>query len=143
VKRAPAKSPTAPDARRVERAPALTASYAARRRASHRTLTALAHDGRRCLHWYDVEDVADEGYRYQLTLRPWMFAPPPPTWREFFVSEGIPHRTDKEVEKICCWHSIEPGDFIVEIVQRVREGSNAQGHSCVKVDKLMQGGGAP
>src|SRR4051794_38881013 len=38
-----------------------------------------------------------------------------PTWsadeREFFVSEGIPHRTDNEIEKICSWHGIEPGDF--------------------------------
>jgi hypothetical protein len=58
------------------------------------------------LHWYEV---ADEGYR--LTLDAWTFPPPPPTWRQFFVSEGIPHRTDKEIEKICSWHSIEPGDF--------------------------------
>ena len=35
-----------------------------------------------------------------------------PKWREFFVSEGISHRTDKEVEKICSWHSIEPGDAL-------------------------------
>lgn len=53
-------------------------------------------------------EIPDEGY--QLTLGPWI-APPPPTWRKFFISEGIPHRTDREIEKICCSHLIEPGDF--------------------------------
>ena len=58
------------------------------------------------MYWHEIPD---EGY--QLTLGPWSFAPPPPTWRKFFVSEGIPHRTDSEIEKICSWHCIEPGDF--------------------------------
>src|SRR6476646_12059938 len=54
------------------------------------------------LHWYEL----DEGY--QLTLGPWTFAPPPPTWRQFFVSEGIPNRTDNEIGSS---HCIAPGDF--------------------------------
>ena len=58
------------------------------------------------MYWHEIPD---EGY--QLTLGPWSFAPPPPTWREFFVSEGVPHRTDQEIEKICSSHCIEPGDF--------------------------------
>ena len=58
------------------------------------------------LFWHEIPD---EGY--QLTLGPWSIAPRPPKWRDFFVSEGIPHRTDKEVEKLCSWHEIEPGDF--------------------------------
>ena len=58
------------------------------------------------MYWHEIPD---EGY--QLTLGPWSLAPPPPTWRKFFVSEGIPHRTDREIEKICCAHLIEPGDF--------------------------------
>lgn len=45
-------------------------------------------------------EIPDEGY--QLTLGPWSIAPPPPTWRQFFISEGIPHRTETEIEKICC-----------------------------------------
>jgi len=45
------------------------------------------------MYWHEIPD---EGY--QLTLGPWSIAPPPPKWREFFVSEGIPHRTDKEIE---------------------------------------------
>src|SRR4051794_5026836 len=55
------------------------------------------------MYWHEIPD---EGY--QLTLGPWSFAPPPPTWREFFVSEGIPHRTDAEIEKLCSSHLIEP-----------------------------------
>jgi hypothetical protein len=51
------------------------------------------------MYWHEIPD---EGY--QLTLGPWSVAPPPPTWRKFFVSEGIPHRTDREIEKICCAH---------------------------------------
>jgi hypothetical protein len=52
------------------------------------------------MYWHEIPD---EGYR--LTLELWRFAPPP-TWREFFVSEGSPHRTDKDVEKICPSRSI-------------------------------------
>jgi hypothetical protein len=58
------------------------------------------------MYWHEIPD---EGY--QLTLGPWSLAPPPPTWRKFFVSEGIPHRTDSEIEKICSSRFIEPGDF--------------------------------
>lgn len=46
---------------------------------------------------------------------------PPPTWREFFVSEGIPHRTDEEVEKICSSHCIEPTDFDKPVQRRYWE----------------------
>ena len=48
------------------------------------------------MYWYEIPD---EGY--QLTLGQWAYAPPPPTWREFFVNEGIPHRTKGDIEKIC------------------------------------------
>jgi len=58
------------------------------------------------MYWHEIPD---EGY--QLTLGPWSLAPHPPTWRKFFVSEGIPHQTDSEIEKICSSHFIEPGDF--------------------------------
>ena len=54
-------------------------------------------------------EIPDEGY--QLSLGPWRIAPPPPTWRRFFVSEGIPHRREREIERICSSHLIEPGDF--------------------------------
>src|SRR5258706_296517 len=32
--------------------------------------------------------IPDEGY--QLTLGPWSFAPPPPSWRDFFCQRGHP-----------------------------------------------------
>ena len=54
-------------------------------------------------------EIPDEGY--QLSLGLWRIAPPPPTWRKFFISEGIPHRTESEIERICSSHLIEPGDF--------------------------------
>jgi len=73
------------------------------------------------LHWYDV---LEEGY--QLTLGPWSFAPPPPTWREFFVSEDIQRRTDKEIEKICCSHLIEPVDFDKPMSARYPFGANCR-----------------
>jgi hypothetical protein len=68
------------------------------------------------MYWHEIPD---EGY--QLTLGPGSFAPPPPTWRDFFVSEGIPHWTDDEVEKICSSHCIEPGDFDKPVQRRYWE----------------------
>jgi hypothetical protein len=68
------------------------------------------------LYWYEIPD---EGF--QLTLGPWSFAPPPPTWREFFAREGIPHRTEKEIEKICSSHRIEPADFDKPVKRRYWE----------------------
>src|SRR6478735_2621907 len=57
------------------------------------------------MYWHEIPDAG-----FQPTLGPRGFAPPPPTWREFFASEGIPH-PDKELEVIYCSHSIEPRDF--------------------------------
>jgi hypothetical protein len=34
-----------------------------------------------------------------------------PTWRTFFISEGIPHQTEDEIERLCYDHDIEPKDF--------------------------------
>ncbi|MFG3593795.1 hypothetical protein [Bradyrhizobium sp. RDI18] len=68
------------------------------------------------MYWHEIP-----GEGYQLTLGPWRFAPPPPTWRQFFIREGIPHRTDNEVEKICSSHCIEPGDFDKPVQRRYWE----------------------
>jgi hypothetical protein len=59
------------------------------------------------MYWHEIPD---EGY--QLTLGPWSFAPPPPTWRVFFVSEGIPHQTDEDVEEICPLTALNRGILI-------------------------------
>src|SRR5262245_55618298 len=87
------------------------------------------------LHWYEL---ADEGYR--LTLGPGVgIAPPEPTWREFFVSEGIPYQTDKEIEKICSWHSIEPGDFDKPVQRRCwADWFECTGGPCAKAYHLLQ-----
>ena len=85
------------------------------------------------LHRYEL----DEGY--QLTLGPWTFAPPPPTWRQFFVSEGIPHQTDKEVEKICSRHSIEPDDFDKPVQRRYWEDwFESTGGPCARAYHLLE-----
>jgi hypothetical protein len=68
------------------------------------------------MYWHEIPD---EGY--QLTLGPWSFAPPPPTWRNFFVSEAIPHQTDQEMEKLCSSQCIEPGDFDQPVQRRYWE----------------------
>ena len=71
--------------------------------AAARTTTQVAQT----LYWYDS---ADDGYL--LTLGEWTIEPPPaPTWREFFISEGIPHQTEDEIERIWSEHGIWPEDY--------------------------------
>ena len=58
------------------------------------------------LHWYDS---AEDGYT--LTLGEWTMDPPPaPSWREFFISEGIAHQTEKDANGIWSDHEIGPED---------------------------------
>ena len=60
------------------------------------------------LYWYDGQ--TDDGYL--LTLGEWMLDPPPaPSWRAFFISEGIRHQTEDEIESVCREHCIEPENF--------------------------------
>jgi hypothetical protein len=82
------------------------------------------------MYWHEIPDKG-----YQLTLGPSSFAPPPPAWRECFVSEGIPHRSDKEVGKICCSHCIEPGGFDKPVQARATQCPGRLG--------LLRGGGDP
>jgi hypothetical protein len=53
---------------------------------NNRPLLASPSQVAQTLYWYELPD---EGY--QLTLGPWDYAPPPPTWRQFFINERIPH----------------------------------------------------
>ena len=49
------------------------------------------------LHWYDGGAEPEDGYT--LTLGRWTMEPPPaPSWREFFITQGIPHKTEDEIE---------------------------------------------
>jgi len=90
------------------------------------------------LHWYGPGyGEGDMGYR--LTLGPWTFYPPAPTWREFFVSEGIPHQTEKEIEKICSSHLIEPGDFEKPVTRRYWEDwFEWTGGPCARAYQLLE-----
>ena len=58
------------------------------------------------LFWYDNDEQG-----LMLTLGEWEFCPPPPTWREFFVSEGIPHRTEREAQRIWTEHDVGPEEL--------------------------------
>ena len=62
------------------------------------------------LYWYDGADEPEDGYT--LTLGEWTMEPPPaPTWRKFFIDQGIPHNTAKEIEEIYAIHGIGPEAF--------------------------------
>ena len=58
------------------------------------------------MYWYDS---GEQGYL--LTIGQWDFCPPPPTWREFFISKGIAHHTEHEAQSIWAQHGIGPGDY--------------------------------
>ncbi len=55
--------------------------------------------------WYD------NGDGLLLTLGDYVDCPPPPTWREFFTSKGIRHRTEQQVCRIWDNHGIGPEDY--------------------------------
>jgi hypothetical protein len=89
----------------------LTAAFVADARSfirrTSRPLLASPAQVTQTLHWYDC---AEDGYL--LTLGPWAMEPPPaPTWREFFISEGIAHQTEADAEKIWSHHLIWPEDY--------------------------------
>ncbi|RRH93660.1 hypothetical protein EH240_29130 [Mesorhizobium tamadayense] len=58
------------------------------------------------MYWYEG---GDQGYL--LTIGPWAFCPPPPTWREFFTSEDVGHRTEPEIHAIWEEHGIGPENY--------------------------------
>jgi hypothetical protein len=77
-------------------------------RTTGRPLLAPPKQALQTLYFYDG---ADDG-SYLLSLGEFMLDPPPaPTWQAFFISEGIPHQTAAEIERLCYEHDIEPKDF--------------------------------
>ena len=46
-----------------------------------------------------------------------MKPPPAPTWRKFFIDQGIPHNTAREIEGICDIHDIGPEDFDQPVIE--------------------------
>jgi hypothetical protein len=77
---------------------------------------------------------------FMLTIGPWtMKAPPAPAWREFFISQGIPHQTEAEIIKICQEHCIGPEDFDKPVSERYwREHWELSESPCVKAYKLLE-----
>ena len=58
-----------------------------------------------------MTSTADE-QGYLLSLGKWRDQPPPPpTWREFFISEGIAHQTKQQADEIHRVHGIWPNDY--------------------------------
>ena len=52
---------------------------------------------------------------------------------------GIPHQTDKEIEKICAWHGIEPGDFDKPVTRRYWEDwFEWTGGPCARAYQLLE-----
>jgi hypothetical protein len=76
-------------------------------RTTGRPLLAPPAQALQTLYWHD-----DDGSGYPLSLGEWMDPhPPAPTWRAFFISEGIQHQTEDEIERLCHEHDIEPKDL--------------------------------
>jgi hypothetical protein len=76
-------------------------------RRTSRPLLASPTEVAQTLHWYhDGDDT------FHLSVGPWTGEPPPaPTWREFFICEGVAHQTEMDVEKIWYQHEIGPEDY--------------------------------
>jgi hypothetical protein len=76
-------------------------------RTTVRPLLAPPTQASQTLYWYN--DVGDGGYTLSLgeLMDP---HPPAPTWRAFFISEGIGHQTEDEIERLCYEYSIEDFD---------------------------------
>ena len=86
------------------------------------------------LYWYDsVEDG------YTLTLGEWTMDPPPaPTWREFFISEGIAHQTEKDADGIWSDHAIGPEDYDKPMSECYwQDHFEYEGSPCAKAYRLL------
>jgi hypothetical protein len=86
------------------------------------------------MYWYDIPD---EGY--QLSLGEWtMDAPPPPTWREFFINQGIAHQTEAEIIAICNEHYIGTDDFDKPVNESYwQEYWEFEENPCTKAHRLL------
>jgi len=58
------------------------------------------------MYWYEN---GEQGYL--LTIGPWDFCPPPPTWRAFFTEEGIAYATEPEMNAIWEKHGVGPEGY--------------------------------
>jgi hypothetical protein len=85
------------------------------------------------LHWYD------NGNGLLLTLGAYQLeAPEPPTWREFFNSEGIPHATEDEACAVWADHMIWPEDYDEPVNERYwYDWFDLEGGPCPKAYRLL------
>ncbi|MGO4441019.1 hypothetical protein [Rhizobium sp. RAF56] len=85
------------------------------------------------LSWYDT------GNGLLLTIGKYeLEPPPPPTWREFFVSEGTPHTTDEEAGDIWKDHAIWPEDYDDPVDERYwLDWVDLEGGPCAKAYGLL------
>src|SRR4029078_308812 len=86
------------------------------------------------MYWYEIPD---EGY--QLSLGEWtMNAPPPPTWREFFVNRGTPRGTEAEIIAVCNEYYIGPEHFEKPVNESYwREYWEIEENPCTKAHRLL------
>src|SRR5262245_6508914 len=89
----------------------------------------------RTLFWYDS---AEDGYL--LTLGEWTNEPPPaPTWREFFISEGIPHKSEGEIEEVWSKHMIWPERYDEAVCERYwQDRFDIEDGPCAKARHLLR-----
>jgi hypothetical protein len=87
------------------------------------------------LHWYN------NGNGLLLTLGAYQLdAPEPPTWREFFVNEGIPHATEDEAYAIWADHMIWPEDYDEPVSDRYwYDWFDLEGSPHAKAYRLLDG----
>jgi hypothetical protein len=85
------------------------------------------------VYWYD------NGNGLLLTLGAYKLEPPPPpTWREFFVREGIPHATKDEAYAIWADHMIWPDDYDEPVNSRYwYDWYDLEGGPCAKAYGLL------
>src|SRR4029078_2877641 len=89
------------------------------------------------MYWYELE--GEDGYTYQLLLGEWTMDPPPaPTWRKFFIEHGIPHKTEKEIERIYEDHCIGPKDYDQPVSERYWHARwECEDNPCAKAHSLL------
>ena len=64
--------------------------------------------------------------------------PPAPSWREFFIKEGIRHKTENEIERIWADYGIEPEDFDDPVDDRYwPHHFEMEGGPCAKAHRLL------
>ena len=75
-----------------------------------------------------------------LTLGPWTLEPPPaPTWREFFISEGIAHQTEADEEEVWSHYGIWPEYYDQTVCEKYwSDRFEIEDSPCAKAYRLLR-----